>query len=68
MEWKVAHTKNKKVTNPNLCWYCQKEKITFYAMPCRCEILCLKCAKKVSTGGYCKKCHEMICQCQRIIK
>lgn len=56
----------KKNESKTLCWLCKKNPITFCCLPCRCEILCLKCAKKVSTGGFCKKCHEPICQCQRI--
>lgn len=58
-------------TNPqasDLCWICKKNKITFCCMPCRCEILCRNCAKKVCTGGKCKKCKEFICQCRSIIK
>ncbi|MCQ2818934.1 MAG: hypothetical protein MJ252_16840 [archaeon] len=50
------------------CWLCKKNKITFCCLPCHCEILCFNCAKKVSTGGKCRKCREMICQCKRICK
>ena len=60
--------KTKKITNHNLCWICKKNPITFYCMPCRCEILCYNCAKKVSTGGKCKKCHKYFCQTFRIVK
>ena len=60
--------RKKEITNPNLCWICQKNPITFYCMPCRCEILCYNCAKKISTGGKCRKCHEYFCQTFRIVK
>ena len=67
-EQEHQHKYRKKIVDPNLCWLCQKNKITFCCMPCRCEILCFNCAKKVSTGGKCRKCRGDICQCQRIYK
>jgi hypothetical protein len=52
----------------NKCIICHKDEITYSCMPCRCEILCKKCAQKMATGGKCKKCHELFSECRRIIK
>lgn len=58
--------KNFEPPMPGICWICKKNKITFCCLPCRCKILCFNCAKKVSTGGKCRKCNDWICQAQRV--
>jgi hypothetical protein len=58
---------SKSETDTKLCLVCDKSVIEYSCMPCRCEILCKKCAMKMATGGKCKKCKELFTECKRII-
>jgi hypothetical protein len=49
------------------CLVCHKDNISYLCMPCRCPVLCLTCAKKMATGGICKKCKEFFIGCKRIL-
>lgn len=49
------------------CVLCKKAKIEYMCMPCRCNILCKKCAMKMATGGKCRNCKELFVECRRIL-
>jgi hypothetical protein len=63
----MENTPNTDLQNNNLCWICKKDEIVYACMPCRCEILCKKCAMKMATGGKCKQCKELFSECKKII-
>ncbi len=50
-----------------VCMICKdSQKIVEYqCMPCRCKILCKKCAMKVASGGKCKNCKNFFVECKR---
>ena len=58
---------NKKENKNSICLICYQNEITYACMPCRCKILCKKCAMKMATGGKCRKCTELFTECKRLI-
>jgi hypothetical protein len=59
--------KNSDCDNINIfCLVCHKDKIEYMCMPCRCSVLCRKCAMKMATGGKCKICKELFSELRRV--
>ena len=50
-----------------VCLVCHKDKIEYMCMPCRCNVLCRKCAMKMATGGKCKICKELFSELKRVL-
>lgn len=50
-----------------ICIICKdsEKKVEYMCMPCRCKILCKKCAMKMATGGKCKNCKKLFVECKR---
>ncbi len=49
------------------CIICRKNKLEYMCMPCRCKILCKKCAMKMASGGKCRNCKNFFVECKRIL-
>lgn len=67
----MEHNENKEISeieeqDNDYCIICEKNKREYMCMPCRCEILCKKCAMKMATGGKCRRCKELFTECKRI--
>ena len=62
----VIMDENKENIDNKNCIICKIGKIEYMCMPCRCQILCKKCAMKMATGGICKICKEMFAEAKRI--
>jgi len=53
--------------NHSECMICKRDKVEYMCFPCRCKILCKKCAMKMASGGKCRKCTKLFVQCKRIL-
>lgn len=42
----------------NLCNFCSSQPAAKANYPCKCMIVCKKCAMKMATGGKCRVCKE----------
>lgn len=48
------------------CLACRKAPIEYRCRPCGCAALCAPCARKMATGGRCKRCKELFAELKRI--
>ena len=63
----IENNFDEKIDFNKKCLLCREADITFMCEPCRCEILCKKCAMKIATGGKCKSCQNFFFGLRKII-